>query len=144
MILIFFFEKPQCTFSKELSCKIWTKSLEPFSRKTGNYQLLTTNQLPGWFYGTCFDEVAGPKYARQIYQVLSPISTHFLHKDLFIKHVRIVRNGYTLSHPPSHPYLESELFLEKYLKNTKIQFLSIRTQVTMSYSCQTSTTIKTP
>ena len=60
--------------------------------------------------------------------------------------VRYVCNGYTLSHPPSHPYLESELFLVKYLKNTKIQFLSIRTQVTkiMSYSCQTSTTITTP
>ena len=25
-----------CPYSKELSCKIWTKSLEPFSRKTDN------------------------------------------------------------------------------------------------------------
>ena len=37
----YFFQKPPCTFlaliySKELSCKKWRKSLEPFSRKTGN------------------------------------------------------------------------------------------------------------
>ena len=47
-----------CPYSKELSCKKLRKSLEPFLRKTGNQP---TNQLPEWFYGTCFDEVAGPK-----------------------------------------------------------------------------------
>ena len=46
------------SYSKDLSCKKSRKSLEPFLRKT-DYQLLS-NQLPGWFYGTSFDKVAGP------------------------------------------------------------------------------------
>ena len=49
MILIFFGKTAvydSCPYSKELPCKKSRKSLEPFLRKTGNYQL-PTNQLTG-------------------------------------------------------------------------------------------------